>query len=686
MKNIKLGVKLLGGFIAVALIVLLVGFFGWRGANNLSGHIEEIGEVRLPSIDNLRKVESEFESVRVIIRTLLNPDLSLEQRNDQFENLQHARVEYQEALDVFAPLPQTDEEAAIWRNFDPSLEEWARVNNSFFDMARELEEIGILNTEQFKGNLQQFRGDHYALMEQVGRMLITGDMFEGGDDPTACNFGRWMADFNVDNQVITGILREIVPVHNSFHQSVGRIQDLVSQGEQGQAEQVYTQEMVPAAQNTFADFDRLIEQANKADELYDQMNQLAMVDSREKQNVTMGILEEVIGINEEVAEHSVEQAAVDGARAVTIALSGMAIGVVLALILGTILTRAITAPVSKGVAFSQNMAEGDMTAALDIEQKDEIGILASAMQRMRDKLSQVVQEVKAASENVAAGSQQLSSSSEEMSQGATEQASSVEQVSSSMEQMASNIKQNTDNAAQTEKIAIQAAKDAEEGGKVVFEAVDAMKQIADKISIIEEIARQTNLLALNAAIEAARAGEAGKGFAVVASEVRKLAERSQTAAAEIIELSGSSVEVAEKAGEMLKKIVPDIQRTAELIQEISAASREQNSGVEQINQAVQQLDQVIQQNASAAEQMSSTAEELSSQAEQLQATMAFFKVADDSGYSRGSSAAKVTLKKESRQKPETSRSALKGEERSNERRFALDMGTDDDLDKDFEKF
>ena len=156
------------------------------------------------------------------------------------------------------------------------------------------------------------------------------------------------------------------------------------------------------------------------------------------------------------------------------------------------------------------------------------------------------------------------------------------------------------------------------------ETVSAMKEIATKISIIEEIARQTNLLALNAAIEAARAGEHGKGFAVVASEVRKLAERSQEAAGEISHLSTTSVDIAEQAGDMLNKMLPDIQKTAELVQEISASSREQDTGAEQINKAIQQLDQVIQQNAGAAEEMASTTEELSSQAEQLKSTIAFF--------------------------------------------------------------
>ena len=241
-------------------------------------------------------------------------------------------------------------------------------------------------------------------------------------------------------------------------------------------------------------------------------------------------------------------------------------------------------------------------------------------------IARPVADLRAAGGNVAAGSQQLSASSEEMSQGATEQAAAAEEASSSMEQMSSNIRQNADNAGHTERLALQSAADAREGGKAVQETVTAMREISGKISIIEEIARQTNLLALNAAIEAARAGEHGKGFAVVASEVRKLAERSQFAAAEIGKLSTTSVQVAERAGDMLSRIVPDIQKTAELVQEISAACREQDQGAEQINKAIQQLDQVIQQNAMASEEMASTSEELSAQADQLQDIVSFFTV------------------------------------------------------------
>ncbi|KAF0215071.1 MAG: methyl-accepting chemotaxis [Geobacteraceae bacterium] len=260
---------------------------------------------------------------------------------------------------------------------------------------------------------------------------------------------------------------------------------------------------------------------------------------------------------------------------------------------------------------AKEVATGNLM--VDLKERSAQDELMRAISDMVKKIIEVVSEVKSAADNVASGSQQLSSNSEEMSQGASEQAAAAEEASSSMEEMSSNIRQNADNALQTEKIAVKSSADAQEGGKAVTETVTAMKDIAGKISIIEEIARQTNLLALNAAIEAARAGEHGKGFAVVASEVRKLAERSQKAAAEISELSATSVEVAEKAGELLTKMVPDIQKTAELVQEISVASREQDTGAEQINKAIQQLDQVIQQNAGASEEMASTAEELASQ-------------------------------------------------------------------------
>jgi methyl-accepting chemotaxis protein len=272
---------------------------------------------------------------------------------------------------------------------------------------------------------------------------------------------------------------------------------------------------------------------------------------------------------------------------------------------------------------AQRIAEGDLE--LEVSTRSDKDELMQALQTMVKKLIRVVHEVKTASGSVALGSRAMNNASQEMSHGTAEQAASAEEASSSVEQMTANIRQNMKNALETEKIAVKAAQDAREGGIAVSATVAAMKDIAKKIMVIEEIARQTNLLALNAAIEAARAGEHGQGFGVVAAEVRKLAERSQSAAGEIGKLSNSSVEVAEKAGTMLEVIVPSIQKTSELVQEISDASKEQDAGTEQINRAIRQLDQIIQKNASASEEMASTAEELSNQADQLQKMIEFFK-------------------------------------------------------------
>ena len=286
-------------------------------------------------------------------------------------------------------------------------------------------------------------------------------------------------------------------------------------------------------------------------------------------------------------------------------------------------------PLAKLNAVVGIIASGDLTQNVEARSGDEIGVLYHSVGAMVEKLKDVVSDVKAGASNVAAGSEQISASAERVSQGTTEQAASTEEATATVEQMNATIRQNSDNAQQTDAMSRKSAVDAAESGKAVAEAVTAMTDIAMKISVIEEIARQTNLLALNAAIEAARAGEHGKGFAVVAAEVRKLAERSQVAAAEISKLSGSSVQVAENAGAMLARLVPDIQKTAELVQEISAASKEQASGADQINSSLQNLNQVVQQNAGAAEEFASTSQELTSQSVQLTQAVAFFKVDKD---------------------------------------------------------
>ncbi len=340
------------------------------------------------------------------------------------------------------------------------------------------------------------------------------------------------------------------------------------------------------------------------------------------------VFDNIVKYQETSTDHRYQEAqkAFNSARLYLVVLSAFALFI--GLVTAILMTRGIVRPLNDAVKVANRLAAGDLTVEVNVTGKDETSQMMVAIRNMVEKLKHVVGEVMVSSDNVASGSQELSSTSQLMSEGATDQAASAEEISSSMEEMASSIRQNTDNAIQTEKIAVKSAADAREGGKAVSETVVAMQKIATKISIIEEIARQTNLLALNAAIEAARAGEHGKGFSVVASEVRKLAEKSQFAAGEISTLSISSVSIAEQAGNMLTRLVPDIERTAELVQEITASSKEQDIGAEQINRAIQQLDQVIQQNASASEEMASTSEGLFGQAKELSAAVAFFRIGE----------------------------------------------------------
>jgi methyl-accepting chemotaxis protein len=298
----------------------------------------------------------------------------------------------------------------------------------------------------------------------------------------------------------------------------------------------------------------------------------------------------------------------------------------LALAVGLVLARNITKPIRQAVGLAEKIAEGDLRETVAVRRRDETGQLLAAMKSMSDKLSQIIGEVHGATNAVTSASAQVASSAQSLSQGTSEQTTSVEETTSTLEQMNASITQNAEHSRQVEQMALKGAKEVEASGQAVAETVEAMRAIAGKIAIVEEIAYQTNLLALNAAIEAARAGEHGRGFAVVATEVRKLAERSQTAAKEITGLAGSSVKLAERAGASLGELVPAIPTTADLVQEVAAASREQASGVTQVNKAMSQVDQVTQRNAAAAEELASTAQELTAQAEALQQLMAFFHV------------------------------------------------------------
>ena len=689
-KNFKLGTKIGGGFGILIVLACILGGIAVIQMKGVATKADGLNHKYVPEVDIISDIERSYLNARALViyyATTMNETYLGPGR----EKMQEARQAVQEAESLVQKYPELEalkkRVASIKANiasYAGIVDELARQGQNIARAQENMDEAAARymetcaafltdqNTEMREEILQGARSN--ALMESLQEITLANDVIDLGNDARVGNF---KAQATRDPELMKAKYENF----EAIDQRLDELKALVTNEENRQqieairtAGQDYKGAMQAYLASWTAINDTISRGAGIGNELFAQL--------RETADAGMGQTLTVTG--DTVA--SMNQAS-------TIMVVGLILALVIGVVVAVVLTRGITRPVVQGVEFAKSMAKGDFTQKLSIAQKDEIGNLADALNNMVDRLRDVVQNVKSASENVASGSEEMSSSSEELSQGATEQASNIEEVSSSMEQMAANIQQNTDNAQETEKIANKAAQDAQDGGKAVTDTVQAMKDIADKISIIEEIARQTNLLALNAAIEAARAGDAGKGFAVVAAEVRKLAERSGQAANEISDLSSSSVQVAEQAGEMLQKMVPDIQKTAELVQEIAAASREQNSGAEQVNKAVQQLDQVIQQNASGAEEMSSTAEELSSQAQQLQDTMAFFSINGNGSFASSgqSRVQKVEGKAISRRQLGTGKPAARsdqsGQEQGHEqsRSFALDMSTDKE-DEEFERY
>ena len=304
--------------------------------------------------------------------------------------------------------------------------------------------------------------------------------------------------------------------------------------------------------------------------------------------------------------------------------------IAISVLVAMLLINTIIAPLKKGVAFAQAIGKGELTATVDVNQKDEIGQLADALRDMVNNLKKIVISIKANSENLVDSSKVLKESSMQLSKGSADQAASAEEVSTSIEEMVANIDQNTDNAIQTEKITVETARDVNIADQLSSQAAKVMKDVSEKITIIGDIAFQANILALNAAVEAARAGEHGRGFSVVASEVRKLAERSKLAADEIVTLVTTGLKVSQEAGDKSRLLVPDIEKTTQLIKEISAASLEQKTGAEQINLAMQQLNMITQENASSSDILTQSSNQLSILAVNLQEAVGIFKVDNES--------------------------------------------------------
>jgi len=342
LENVTLAKKLIGGFIAVALITLVVGYQGYSGIGDLNEHIVDIGEVRLTSIHELMIVEKDIEAVRVAQRTLLNPDLNDEDYKRQFTNITAARERYMAALATYEPLPKTKEEAEEYKKFTAALEEWRKVNATFLDEIKKLEATGIRNPVLLERDINRFKGDHFNLEVQVNDLIDGGNAFSGGDDHTACNFGKWLAGFKNANPEVNAIVAEIRGPHQRFHASVKRIRELVRAADIEGAKRYYLSEMKPSAVQTFQYFDQLLKIGAEAKAIYDRINEIAMVEAVEIQRVALGHLQKIIEMNDQLANNSVIDAKAAAAQGQRSAAVEILIGFFLALFAGLYLGKNIS--------------------------------------------------------------------------------------------------------------------------------------------------------------------------------------------------------------------------------------------------------------------------------------------------------------------------------------------------------
>ena len=592
-KDLKLRVKIAVGFSFMFLIITILGIFTYTNLMKVSDEIVELSDVHIPAVNEANKLDRYWREVSEYSRSFdfTGNEYFYFREKKSFNKLSDAYNKLQKLFKDKGNENLLREKESGLLHLGGLLDQFDKLSASFAEALinanskrKELAESEVTLDDlrkKYKRNAtsQRLLADFYSLFSKVsidqydqsviGMSAITDDLTKLG---------------NV-------VKKTALPADlgQSLTESIGKLQEFIS------AEIL--------ARNI---------ELNKFE-----LSKKVMWDIRAVSDIG---IDQIMAMGERTTKTMISQKEILVFSVVFILIIGI--------VLVAFLSRSISRPVERGIKMAQRVASGDLSIKYEVKGKDEVAQLLVALNKMVDNLRQMVADITKSAGEIALSSKKLNDEALELSEGAAEQASSTEEVSSSMEEMYANIQQNTENAKETEVIAEQAVGGINESNESSKIAAKYLEEITSKVSVIGDIALQTNLLALNAAVEAARAGQNGRGFAVVAAEVRKLAERSQKAAAEINKVSARTLESSNVSVEKLDRISPDIERTANLVKEITSASMEQLLGVEQINNALQQLNNITQRNASNSEQILEASMVLKSLSERLDKAVSVFKTGE----------------------------------------------------------
>lgn len=682
MNNFRLGVKLVGGFLITALIILVVGLLSISQQDELGHEVQQLGNETIPAVQNILIIKSQAASIASLMRSLLTPYATIEQRNASHQNLLESRKVYGAAKEKFMTLPLAKQVESEWQDFNSHIGKWAEANNLAVELSKELIAMDMTKPDVMKAHMADFEIAHNALLAKVGKLLLLNATFEGGTGDTDCSLGKWMQNMDTTNPEMVSLVKELKPIHAQLHLNVAQIKTMAANGQTAEAKETMEKKLYPASEKVFALVHKMTALADAANDKFIGMNQMLLVEGEKHQVNTFLAIDKIVNKAEEVANTTVSAAESSARRGKIITIACMAVGLVLAVVLGFTLTHLITKPLFKGVDLAKAMAAGDLTQTMDVDQKDEIGVLAQSLNEMTTNLRRMFGDIRqdvtsvdessvqlaaisnqmsSGSESTASRSAQVAAAAEEMSANqssiaaAMEQASvNVNMVAAAAEEMNATINEIASNSGKAKEITSMAVQQSIKASERVNELGKAADEINKVTEAITEISEQTNLLALNATIEAARAGEAGKGFAVVANEIKDLARQTASATLDIKtkiqgvqQATGVTVKEINEIGEVIADVDKIVATIAAAVEEQTATTKEIAQNVHQASQGIAEVNENVSQSSSVASDIASdiasvnnsanemnqssnqvkvSAQELSRVADKLKVMMAQFKI------------------------------------------------------------